>query len=83
MNLPADPNVFKAQATATYASISEQVEDVKAANAQMRSDIQGLLNEVKKRREAIAHNEANLRKLKRRRAIIARAHFALEQVDEE
>ena len=79
----SDPKIFEAQATAQYASLAEQIDEIDLANAQMRNDIAMAEHEIKKRREAIAINEANRKKLMKRKRIIARAHFQLEQVDEE
>jgi hypothetical protein len=70
------------QAQSNYTTVGEQIDEREdSINAKQRI-IDEAQETIRRCRESIALDRAEIRKMKARRKVFARAHFQLEQIDE-
>jgi septal ring factor EnvC (AmiA/AmiB activator) len=78
-----DPSVPKQQAAAHYATVSEQIEENKAALAEARTNIRAMRRAIEEQEDFILRKTEEQDKLKRKKRVFARARFDLEAIDQE
>jgi predicted RNase H-like nuclease (RuvC/YqgF family) len=71
------------QASAQYASVTEQIDECTTTITQAQTNIRSLQDAIVQQRDLIKRQTAQRAKLRRKKNIFARARFELQQVDEE